>query len=71
MRVKNIVAPSSSVHARGKQAMRYAVTDGRTALGTVRMDGDSFVAINVAGAEIGRYRTLVEAARALPDGRAP
>jgi hypothetical protein len=43
------------------------VTDGRTALGVVEQIDGVFTAIDLTGEIIGTFRTLYEAARALPE----
>jgi hypothetical protein len=50
------------------QAARYSVTAGRTPLGTVREVAGGFVAVTTAGAVVGTFPTLREAAAALPGG---
>jgi hypothetical protein len=47
----------------------FAVCDGRISVGTVRMDGDSFVAIDTAGDIVGTFATLQAASRAFERGR--
>jgi len=63
----------------GRQAVRVCddgpatnsltVYDGHTALGTVRTDGRSYIAIDTAGVIVGRYKQLREAMRAFPQRR--
>ena len=53
--------------ARPTQA-HFAVADGRVAAGTIQVVGETFVAIDTTGTEVGRFPTLREAARALPNG---
>jgi hypothetical protein len=44
---------------------KWAVADGREALGTVRLDDSgNFVAVDIAGRALGKFATLLEAARA-------
>jgi hypothetical protein len=45
-----------------------SVSDGRDAVGTVEHRGGYFVAINIDGRIIGRFRNLKIAVRALPEG---
>jgi hypothetical protein len=47
-------------------AKQYAVTSGRTALGSVKLTAAAFVAIDSDGKTVGRFRTLREAVRAFP-----
>jgi len=48
----------------------FAVTDGRIALGTVEVIDRIYLATDTTGAEIGRFDSLREAARAFDVGRA-
>jgi hypothetical protein len=47
---------------------RYAITDGRDALGTVQVAGGFFIAVDITGIVIGTFATLREAARAFHVG---
>jgi hypothetical protein len=47
----------------------FAVTDGRIALGTVEVIARIYIATDTTGAEIGRFDSLREAARAFDGGR--
>ena len=48
----------------------FAVTDGRTTVGMVEVDGKHFIAIDTAGHLVGRFDTLKLAMRAF-DGARP
>ena len=49
---------------------QYAITDGRTAVGTVEIIDGYYVAFDCHGSIIGRFQTLRHAVRALPYGGA-
>jgi hypothetical protein len=59
--------PSSS---RTPHPNQYAVSDGRFAVGIVKVTASGFTAVDVAGRVIDTFSTLREAAAALPDGGA-
>jgi hypothetical protein len=61
---------TSTARERGNHAARYSVSDGRTALGIVKLSDGVFTSITTSGAVVGTFPTLQEAARALPDGGA-
>jgi hypothetical protein len=56
-------APSSRSPSRNQ----YAVCDGRTALGIVKLSDGIFTSVTAAGTVVGTFSTLREASRALPD----
>jgi hypothetical protein len=60
--------PSRSPKHNQARTARYSVTAGRTPLGTVREVAGGFVAVTTAGAVVGTFPTLREAAAALPGG---
>jgi hypothetical protein len=47
---------------------QYAVSDGRTARGTVKLTAGAFVAIDTDGSTIGTFGSLREAVRAFGGG---
>jgi hypothetical protein len=59
--------PSSS---RIPHPNQYAVSDGRTPLGTVEAVNGAFVAIDTAGIAVGTFASLREASRAFDEGGA-
>jgi len=65
-----VITSTSTARERGDQAARYSVSDGRTALGIVKLSDGVFTSITTGGAVVGTFPTLQEAARALPDGSA-
>jgi hypothetical protein len=69
--VKGQVHRQKAVTSRQRPYNRtLQVTDGRIALGTILELAHGFVAIDIDGVEVGRYRCLKQASRSFDPGRA-
>jgi hypothetical protein len=58
----------SSRRSRNSPQLHFAITDGRTALGTVDVVGGRFIGIGVDGHLIGKFNSLRDAVRAFGKG---
>jgi hypothetical protein len=59
---------TDTIHPTTARAAHYSVSDGRDALGVVKLTADGFVAVTIDGSTVGVFPTLQQAARAFHDG---